>query len=300
MSRLAMVWLAFVLAIVAGIGEAQSRMLTAARVHASVQIDQNDLFVYQYTVENGAGSTAGISRMTIDVSLPAGGAMPSAVGLAHGAGYFAESAGGRSPKPGAMIPVGLSAPQPGWRTTAGADATARWVALDRAGFVLRQQRRAGFSIVSHGPPALRRFALAPYIDPDTAPVMEPGDDPGELDRYRQEFDHYVESQSVMGITLAPTAPATLTADGLLANLAKDVAQARTLGWISSDASARQITERLQAARAAISRKQMDASASILSELRKEVTAQSGKALTSEAAALVDVTIQYALRRAAKP
>ena len=58
--------------------------------------------------------------------------------------------------------------------------------------------------------------------------MEPGDDPGELDRYRQEFDHYVESQSVVGTTLAPTAPVTLTPDGLLANLAKEVAQARAL------------------------------------------------------------------------
>ena len=89
--------------------------------------------------------------------------------------------------------------------------------------------------------------------------MEPGDDPGELDRYRQELDHYAESQSVVGITLAPTAPVTLTADGLLANLAKEVAQAH--------------------------------------ELRKDVAAQSGKTLTSEAAALVDVNIQYALRRA---
>ena len=93
---------------------------------------------------------------------------------------------------------------------------------------------------------------------------------------------------------------TLTADGLLANLAKEVAQARTLRWISSDASAQHITERLQAARAAISRKQLDSSASILNELRKEVAAQSGKALTSEAAALVDVNIQYAVRRTAKP
>ena len=130
--------------------------------------------------------------------------------------------------------------------------------------------------------------------------MEPGDDPGELDRYRQEFDHYVESQSVVGITLAPTALVTPTADGVLANLASEVAQARELRWISNDASARHIIERLQAARAALSRRQLDTSANILSALRKEVSAQSGKALTSEAATLVDVTIEYALRRAAKP
>jgi hypothetical protein len=297
MRRLATAWLALGVLIVTGIGEAQSRLLSAARVHASVQIDQNDLFVYQYIVENGAGSAAGITRMTIEISLPVGASMPSTTRLAHGAGYFAESAPGKGPKPGATIPVGLTAPQPGWRTTVGADATARWVASDHSSFVLRQQRRTGFSIASHGPPALRRFTLAPYIDPETAPVMEPGDDPGELDRYRQELDHYIESQSVVGITLAPTAPVTVTADGLLANLAKDVAQARALRWISNDASARQITEHLQAARAAISRKQLDAAANILNGLRKEVAAQSGKGLTIEAAALVDVTVQYALRRA---
>jgi hypothetical protein len=297
MSRLTMVLLVLGVLIVAAIGETQSRLLSAARVHSSVQIEQNDVFIYRYTVENGAGSKAGISRMIIDISLPVGASTPSTTGLTHGAGYFAESAVGRNTKAGATIPVGLSAPQPGWRTTVAADATARWVASDHASFVLRQQRRAGFSMASHGPPALRRFTLAPYVDPETAPVMEPGDDPGELDRYRQEFDHYVESQGVAGITLAPTAPVTLTPDGLLANLAKEVAQARTLQWISNDAIARHITESLQAARAAISRKQLDTSASILNELRKEVAAQSGKALTSEAAALVDVNIQYALRRA---
>jgi len=271
--------------------------LSAARVHSSVQLEQNDLFVFRYTVENGAGSTAGISKMTIDISLPVGTSTPSTIGLTHGAGYFAESPAGRAPKAGATIPVGLSAPQPGWRTTVAADATARWVASDPASFVLRQQRRAGFSIASHGPPALRRLTLAPYVDPETAPVMEPGDDPGELDRYRQEFEHYVESQSVVSVTLAPTAPVMLTAEGLLANLAKEVAQARAQGWISNDTSARRITESLQAARAAISRKQLDAAANILNGLRREVAAQSGKGLTSEAATLVDVNIQYALRRA---
>jgi hypothetical protein len=299
MSRLAVVLLGLTVPIAAGIGEAQSRSLSGARVHASVQIEPNDVFVYRYTVENGAGSTAGISRMTIDISLPVGASMPSTVGVAHGAGYFAESPAGRRPKAGATIPVGLSAPQ-GWRTTAGSDATARWVAANHASFVLQKQRLAGFSIESHGPPALRRFALAPYIDPDAAPVMEPGDDPGELDRYRQEFDQYVESQSTVGITLAPTALVTPTADGVLANLASEVTQARAQRWISNDASARHITERLQAARASLERRQPDTSANILSALRKEVAAQSGKALTSEAAALVDLTIQYALRRAAKP
>ena len=112
-----MVSLALGVLIVGGIGEAQSRLLSAARVHVSVQMEQNDLFVYRYTVENGAGSTAGISRMTIDVSLPLGASTPSNIGLTHGAGYFAESAAGKSPKAGATIPVGLSAPQPGWRTT---------------------------------------------------------------------------------------------------------------------------------------------------------------------------------------
>jgi hypothetical protein len=283
------------------IGRAQPASLSAARLHAAVEIDPHGVFVYRYTVENGAGSTAAIWKMTIDISLPAGASMPSAHGLAHGAGYFAEvSAAGRNPKAGAAVPVGLSAPQLGWRTTVGTDATARWVAVKDSSFVLPKQRLAGFSLASHGPPALRRFSLAPHIDPERAPVMEPGDDPGESDRYKQEFDQYVESRSVTGMTLAPAAPATMTADALLANLASQVVQARSLRWISSDASTRSLTDKLQAARAAISRRQLDVAGNTLRGLRTEVAARSGRTLTSEAVGLVDVNVQYALGLLARP
>ena len=298
--RLATVVFCIALPIAAGTGEAQSGSLFGARVHGSVEIEPNDRFVYRYTVENGAGSKAGISRMIIDISLRAGATMPPAAGLTHGAGYFAESAPGRGSKNVRALPVGLSAPQPGWRTTAGADAAARWVAASHANVVVQKQRLSGFSIVSTGPPGLRRFTLVPYIDPDAAPVTEPGDDPGELDRYRQEFDQYVESQSVTGITLGPTALVNGTADGVLAHLSSEVAQARTLRWITTDTAARHVTETLQAARASLARKELDAAATILIALRKDVAAQSGKTFTSEASTLVDATVQYALRRAAKP
>src|SRR6185503_3461004 len=118
--------------------------------------------------------------------------------VAHGPGYFVAelSAQARTLTTGEAIAVGLSAPQPGWRTTVGADAAARWVAVNDKSFVLPKQRIAGFSIASHGPPSLRRFTLAPHIDAERAPIMEPGDDPGEADRYKQDFDQYVESRSV--------------------------------------------------------------------------------------------------------
>jgi hypothetical protein len=283
------------------IGRAQPASLSAARLHAAVEIDPHGVFVYRYTVENGAGSTAGIWKMTIDISLPAGASMPSASGLAHGAGYFAEvSAAGRNPKAGAAVPVGLSAPQPGWRTTVGTDAAARWVATKDSSFVLPKQRLAGFSLASHGPPSLRRFSLAPHIDPERAPVMEPGDDPRESDRYKQEFDQYVESRSVTGMTLAPAAMGRVTADALLANLVSEVARARSVRWITSDAATRNLTEKLLAARAAISGQQLETAGKILRGLRTEVAAQSGKSLTSEAAALVDLNLHYTLQLLAKP
>lgn len=297
----AIVLMAIGVPIATRLGRAQSPSLSAARVHVSVEIDPHDVFVYRYTIENGAGSTAGIWKMTIDISLPAGAATPSASGLAHGPGHFAElDASGRNPKAAAVVPVGLSAPQPGWSTTVGADATARWVAVNDTNLILPKQRLAGFSLASHGPPALRRFSLAPHIDPDRVPVTPPGDDPGESDRYRQEFDQYIESRSVVGMTLAPTAPMTVTPDAVLANLASQLVQARSLRWISSDATARNFTEKLQAARAAIARRQLESAANILRALRTEVATQSGKTLTSEAVALADLNIQYALPLVAKP
>jgi hypothetical protein len=293
MRRLAIVLMAISVPIAPHMGRAQSPSLSAARLHASVELDAHDVFVYRYTIENGAGSTAGISRMSIDIALPPRVPKPSAVGLANGPGYFAESSAD-------TVPVGLSAPQPGWKTTVAADATARWVTVNDASLILPKQRLIGFSLASHGPPAIRRFILAPHIDPDLAPIVPPADDPGEPDRYKQEFNQYVESQGVAGMTLAPTAPAKVAADTLLADLARQVAQARGLGWISNDAMTRSLTEKLQAARAAIARRQLDMSGNILRALRTEVAAQSGKALTSEAVALVDVNIQYTLRLVAKP
>src|SRR5687768_820605 len=117
-----------------GLGRAQSPSLSAPRLQASVEIDPRGVFIYRYSLANGAASTAAIWRMTIDISLPAGASRPSASGITHGPGYFVAelSAPGRTLTTGEAIAVGLSAPQPGWRTTVGADATARWIAVDDA------------------------------------------------------------------------------------------------------------------------------------------------------------------------
>jgi hypothetical protein len=284
-----------------GLGRAQSPSLSAPRLQATVEIDSRGVFIYRYALENGAASTAAISRMTIDVSLPAGASRPSAVGIAHGPGYFVAelSIPGRTLTTGEAIPVGLSAPQPGWRTTVGPDATTRWIAVNDAARISPKQRLAGFSIASHGPPSLRRFTIAPYIDPQLAPVEPPQPDALEVERFELEFDQYVESQSVTGLTLAPSALKAITPDALLANLASQVAQARTLRWISNEAMTRSVTDKLQAARTAITRNQVDASGKILGALRTEVAALSGKGVTSEAVALVDVNVQYVLRLLAK-
>ena len=255
-------------------GRTQSPSLVAARLHASVGIDSQGVFTYRYTVENGARSTAGIGKLVIDISLPMG------VGRAGD-------------------PVGVSAPQPGWRAIVGTDATARWEAIQNASLVLPNHTLAGFAIASHGPPALGRFTFSPHIDPDRAPVMSPGDDPGDVDRYNQDLARYVASQSVDGVTLTPAAPVTATPDAELTNLTNQVVRARALGWISNEAIARSLRAKLESARGALSRRQFEMAQNILSGLRTDVAAQSGKSLTTEAVALVDVNIQYVLQLAAK-
>jgi hypothetical protein len=196
-------------------------------------------------------------------------------------------------------PVILSAPQPGWRAIVGTDAMAHWEANQDASLVLPTHTLAGFSITSHDPPALGRFTLSPHIDPDRASIMSPGDDPGDGDRYNQDLARYVESQSVEGVTLAPAAPVTATPDAVLANLTNQVVQARSLGWISNDGITRSLRARLESARTAFSRRQFDIARNILSALHNEVAPQSGKTLTSEAVALLDLNVQYVLQLAAK-
>jgi hypothetical protein len=177
----------------------------------------------------------------------------------------------------------------------GTDAIARWIAVNDAARISPKRRLGGFSLASHGPPSLRRFTVAPYIDPQLAPVEPPQPDALEAERFEHEFDQYVESQSVTGVTLAPSALKAMSPDAVLAHLASQVAQARTLRWISNEAMTRDVTDKLQAARAAIARSQMEASRKILGALRTEVAALSGKGFTSEAVALVDANVQYVLR-----
>jgi len=281
-----------------GLLRAQPPSLSAVRVQGTVEFDSRDLFTYRYVLENGAASNAAIWRMAIDISVPAGPPAPASTGLSHGPGYFATSLGGvRNLKLGVPVPVGLSAPQPGWRTTIAADATARWMGQGN-NLVFPKQKLAGFSLASHGPPAIRRFTLAPYVDREHAPVMAAGDDPGEEERFEQDLEHYIESRSVTGFTLAPTA-VTATTDAVLAGLASQITQARSLRWISTDAAARSVTDRLQTARAAIAKRQPDLVVSALTALQKEMAAQSGKSFTSEAIALVDLNLRYALGLIAK-
>ncbi len=285
--------------IVPGTGSAQTRALPSARLRASVAIDAHGVFVYRYTVENGAASTAAIQKVGIDISLPEGAAKPSSAGLVNGPGYFAATSPlATSGMAVDAVPVGVSAPQPGWRTTVGADAKARWIADGSRNAVLPARVRAGFSMTSHGPPGLRQFTLAPLINPNTAPVMPPGPDPGEADRYAQELSDYVESRSVAGTTLGPAA--AMTPDALLAELAGEIGEARSLRWISSDSIAQSLAARLRTAREAMSRRQLEAAATALRALGDEAAAQSGRGLTSEAAALVELNVQYILRTAARP
>ena len=283
------------------IGWAQSSAVAAAQLRATVDVDSNGVFVYRYTVENGARSTAAIWKLTIDISLPAGARKPSAIGLAPGPGYSTGSSGlsGNVLKAEA-VPGGLSAPQPGWAATIGVDSTAGWAATRDASGIAPARRLSGFSIASHGPPSLRRFVLSPHVEADQAPIMPPGDDPGDLDRYSHDFDRYVDSQSVAGITLAPTAPVVASTDAWLANLGDQVEQARSLGWVATDGITRNLRAKLDTARLAVSRRQLGTAENLLRELRNEVAAQSGKNLTSEAVTLVDLNIQYALQLAVKP
>ncbi len=275
--------------------------LSGARVHAAVEREARGVYLYRYVVENGAGSNAGIARVTIDISVPSGAPTPSNAGLTNGQGFFVTSPGAvKSLTSGVPVPVGLSAPQPGWRTTVGTDATARWVTANEKSLVRPRQRLTGFSLASHGPPTIRRFALAPHVNPDEAPVPEMENDALEAERFDQELEQYIVSRSLTGMTLAPAAPAARTADAMLGTLVSLVAEARTLRWISSDNVARALTDRLQAARGALSRRDTDQAASILRTLRADVAAQSGKGLTAEAAALVDLNAEYALLLERKP
>jgi hypothetical protein len=222
-------------------------------------------------VENAGGSSAAVGRVVIELG-----------GSANDGKFSVPQAR-------------LSAPQ-GWTTALGADTTARWIAQQSAASVSPNREVAGFSMSSNGLPSLRQFKLAPYLTPEQVPIEPPGDDPGEADRYAHSFDLYLDSQSTSGTTVGPSV-APSSSDAVLANLEKQLPEARKLGWIATDAALRGLLIRIGTARAALARKNLEAATTSLRALRSDVAAQASKGLTTEAVGLVDANIQYALKLA---
>ena len=90
----------------------------------------------------------------------AGGRFAWGLRVPHGPGYFVAelSVPGRTLTTGEAIAVGLSAPQPGSRTSLGTDPTARWIAVNDAALVSEAKARR---LLAPSTPSLRQYRRSP-------------------------------------------------------------------------------------------------------------------------------------------
>ena len=86
--------------------------------------------------------------------------------------------------------------------------------------------------------------------PEQTTIAPAGDDPGEEERFAHDFDLYIASRAIAGMTIGPQPIQSRTLDGVLSHLEAQIAKARAARWIADDAAARDLTAKIGNARAA--------------------------------------------------
>jgi hypothetical protein len=120
------------------------------------------------------------------------------------------------------------------------------------------------------------------------PVLE-----RDLPAYFAALPSKIQSVSVAGTTVCPAAsPKQFDALSFLKRIITDKEQAIQAGWIANRGLGISLDAKLNAANTALARGDTKAAVNQLNALLNEVTAQAGKQLSLEAAALLKFNTQY--------
>jgi hypothetical protein len=278
-------------------GGMQGGSTRSATVTASVIETSPTVLTYSYTIASDKSNTGEIWTVSLDISKPAGSADVGRDGIDNGPGFLASASalalnnGKASP----MIPVGLSAPN-AWTAGLSVSGNAVWSADD--GYLIQPgQSQAGFKLTTHGLPTIRKMALQPWIDIDTAAITPPNGTREDILRYKKDVEKLEASVGAVLNTIGPTAPPTNFNPVLfLQNIRNLGEQAFALGWFKDTGLWNSLQVKLNASEAALARGNIQPAKNSLMALVNEVNAQAGKGLSAEAAAALRFNTLYLINK----
>jgi hypothetical protein len=274
-------------------GQQQSVLATNASVRVSVS-ENGDVLLFSYTV-TASDASARIDTVKIDITTSPTDAQLAATGLNNDASYSASLSSAAIRQGARVTPVGMSSPS-GWRSNLTVDSAAAWHARMIDTGVSPASTVTGFTLESYGLPAPRAFTAEPYIAASDLQIPIPTG-PSGLSDYLQALDAIKQSNIIRGTTIGPKAPpANFGAADFLAQIISYRKSAAELGWITSSGILNSLDAKLNAAGAALSRGDAANAANILDAFVNEVSAQDGKAISSEAAALLKYNALYLIKQ----
>lgn len=293
----------------------QKKSLQDTQIKVEVFMEGAGMFRYSYAVTNGILSETGISLFSIDLApslkemqldrsnLPPGSFNPK---VFHPDKDQPIPVGAFTPK-GFMPLHGFLYPRMSWGYTT--DQLSPGLGdtfleeIGRQDGIPPGETVSGFELYSRGLPGIRDYYLVPsHIKPK--PLRDRSVAPPDADGvYARNYYNFVESISVKGRTVGPTAPPekVIPLDYLL-YLSDLKRQAQALGWLTGagfidelDRMFREIKERIQT----------DNSAGAVRELNSfiasvETSYQNGEEITSEGWALLKFNAEYLRDQISKP
>jgi hypothetical protein len=265
------------------------RPLKDVQVGITVSKESNGVLRYSYKISNPSSNDGQIRavRISVDRDSEKEKALPSE-GLPQCSRFSAriseEIVTRRSP-----VPVGSQAPQ-GWSCSYGelkdtSSVVFGWGSIDEPFRIKPGKSSSGFALVSYGPPGIREIVAQPAIDLDRLPSTYEGD--------AERMAALEKKVKWIGKTIGPRAPLKETdpvnfvrSMGILAE------EARALGWIKNQGILKSLKVKLHQVEKKLGESDIKGAKNALQAFANEVSAQSGKTLSSEAAALLSLNADF--------
>jgi hypothetical protein len=290
-----------VMVLYATVSQAQIDTLGSVSILGAVTYDPTiSVYSYNYSMSNPATSTGSINRLGIDLARPLGTVFLDTTGLAWvdtitqslvGANYSVHY--------GRVTSVSFSSRPSHWTGSISNELMGGW--FTTWSFLLPPgQNLAGFGLQSKGLPTIRTARISPYLDieqfpdPETMPTVEAADSIVNLiDSLRAVLPRHVK-------TVAPTNPPDpFTALTFLDTIKSYITESRTLGWITTQATADKYTALMNSAQAHLSSTpplRGVAKAKLDSVLVNVYPDSGAGTITSEAYALLRFNTEYVLKK----
>ncbi|HWW20583.1 MAG TPA: CARDB domain-containing protein [Steroidobacteraceae bacterium] len=278
---------------------------TAVTVQTAVSFDPSTAhYFYNYTVTNPASNTGTIYSIEEDLTAPLNAFLPTGSGftLPRGAAgpvlfdnLWAQRKGVTSvPFNQQAVPFGSTAPS-GWLGTLSVIATGGWHSRSVAAEIPPGQTLSGFNLVSYGSPTIRAMTFKPEWILDLGPT---GGEPTDAQAIQA-----AQIKQSLQVTVFVLGPSVYNVDigTLLSQLAKDVATAVQLGWISDATLAAQIQSQIHSAQTLYGSEGPDYNTytALKTALNTVTSAAPGK-LTTDGNNLVQLALSQVLRQVGNP